>query len=696
MARSGFARLLRPKTLALVGGRHLEAALRTARRAGFDGEIAVVNPHRDEIGGVACVASPADLPFAPDAALVAVSPARSIEAARALSARGTGGAVVISSGFRETGADGAKLEADLVAAAGDMVLIGPNGLGVLNRFDGAAVFGDDVLAERVEGPGAAIVSQSGAFLIGITCVERAFPLGYAISTGNQAQTGTAACIEALLDDPRVRAIGLYIESFDDGAALGRACWRAAAAGVPVVALKGGDGALGAAVARSHTAALVVERAVWAAFAARFGIREVSSLKALVETLKLLSVGGVPRGPAVSIVSFSGGLNGQVARVAGPLGLALPPPLPDRAAALRARLPATIAVANPLDLNLPYTSNTGPSLADEDAIADIITDLAGGVADLVAFILDVPPSGPDRLDEPWLPATRAMARVRDRLGVPAVVAGILPEGLEPALRARLLAGGLVPLGGFTEAIEAIGHAAALAEAGGAHGACPELLPPRPAGPCDTLDEAAAKALFAGAGLAVPRHVVSAADAGALDTALCGFAAGARVAVKVLSTRILHKAEVGGVALDVARDGVAGAVAGLRAALAAHDLPLDSVLLEEMIEAPAHELILGVKRDPAMGLVMVLGRGGSGVEALGAEPCTLLLPLTDAALDDALGTLGLADHAGLRAAVTAFARFAVAEAPRLETAEINPLILTAGGAAVVADAVIQLRTSEGDPR
>lgn len=688
--RSGLARLLRPRNMALVGGRHLAATIRTARRAGFEGEIAVVNPTRDEIEGVACVPSIAALPFVPDAALVALSPARSITAVRELADRGTGGAVVMSSGFRETGETGAALEAELVAAAGEMCLIGPNCLGVLNQLDGAAVFGDDVLAERVNGPAAAIVSQSGAFLIGISCVERAFPLGYAISIGNQAQTTTADCIEALLDDPRVRAIGLYVEGIDDGAALGRACWRAAAAGVPVVALKGGDGDLGGEVAQSHTAALVVERTVWDAFVARFGLREVSSLKALVETLKLLTVGGVPRGNAVSLLSFSGGLNGQAARLAGGLGLTLPPPLPDRADALRARLPNTIAVSNPFDMNLPYTSGTGLSLADEDAIAEIIADLACDVADQIAFVLDVPPPGPDRLDAPWLPALRAMAQVKRRLDIPAVVAGILPEGLQPSLRATLLAEGIAPLGGFTEAMEAMAHAAALSFVTAGEGPCPALLPPRSATPTRPLDEAAAKALFAQAGIAVPCHsVVAPRDAAAAALALNG-----PVALKVLSAKIAHKAAVGGVALSLAPREVPDAVDRMRAALAQHGLPLDKVLIEAMIPDAEREVILGVKRVSSMGLAMILGPGGRDVEARGCAIHTLLLPLTDTALDGALAALGLTGHDALRNTVTAFAGFAVARADRLEAAEINPLILTAGGEAIAADAVIQFRDPAGD--
>lgn len=690
MARRPLDRLLRPRSVVFVGGRHVASSIRTALRSGFDGEMAVVNPTRDEVAGVPCTPSISALPFVPDAALVALSPERSITAIEELAARGVGGAVVISSGFRETGTRGAELEADLAEAAGEMALIGPNCLGVLNQFDGAAVFGDDVLARRIEGPGAAIISQSGAFLIGIACVENAFPLGYAISVGNQARISHADCIEVLLDDPRVRAIGLYLEGLEDGAALGRACWRAAAAGVPIVALKGGDGALGSQVARSHTAAILVDSAVWAAFAARFGIREVSSLKALVETLKLLSVGGVPRGRAASIVSFSGGLNGQVARASGNRGIDLPPPRPDRFAALEARLPDTIAVSNPLDLNLPYTSNTGASLEDEEAIADIITDLAEDVADQVAFILDVPPSGPDRLDEPWLPAIRAMKRVRDRLGIPAIVSGILPEGLEPALRERILADGLVPLGGFAEAIEAMGHAASLAVSDRGTGPCPDLLPRRPDAPVRTLDESEAKALFAAAGLAIPRHV--AVKPHEAESAARSFSG--PVAVKALSSQILHKAAIGGVALSVVPEKADEAIIRMRSALAENGHYLSEVLIEEMIPDPRREIILGARRDAAMGIVMVVGDGGTEVESGRGTVHTFLLPLQDTALEAALADMGLAGHRQMREAARAFAEFARAHAATLETAEINPLILTGAGDAVAADAVIQLCDTEGD--
>ncbi len=692
MAQRRLNRLLRPRSIVFVGGRHVASAIRTTRRASFDGDIAVVNPTREDIAGVRCTPSIADLPFIPDAALVALSPERSIVAVGELAALGVGGSVVISSGFREIGAYGADLEIRLAEAAGDMALIGPNCLGVINQFDGAAVFGDDVLARQVAVPGAAIVSQSGAFMIGIACVERAFPLGYAISIGNQAQIGHAECIEALLDDPRVKAIGLYLEGLDDGAALGRACWRAAKAGVPIVALKGGDGALGSQVAQSHTAAILVESAVWRAFVDRFGIREVSSLKALVETLKILSVGGVSRGRRATIVSFSGGLNGQVARAAATWGIELPPPLPDRAEALTARLPRTIAVSNPLDLNLPYTSNTGASLEDEEAIADIIVDLAEGVADQVAFILDVPPSGPDRLDEPWLPAIRAMTQVRDRLGVPAIVAGILPEGLEPALRERILADGLVPLGGFAEAIEAMGHAAALAIADHGAGPCPELLPPLPDAPVRTLDEQAAKAMFAAAGIAVPRHIAATPE----EAPIAARSFDVPVAIKALSGAILHKAAIGGVSLSLGPNEVVRAVTRMQSALADHGHDLAQILIEEMVPDPRREIILGARHDPAMGIVMVVGAGGAGVEAHRGTVHTLLLPLQEATLEHALADLGLTEHAAMRAAATAFAAFAVAHSETLETAEINPLILTASGAAIAADAVIQLRDIEGDPR
>ena len=166
------SRLIRPDSIAFVGGGQLGGAIRACRRGGYQGRLFAVNPTRDQIEGVACVPSIADLPQRVDAALVGVSPDRSIAAVAELAAAGAGGAVVMTAGFAETGTDGRARQDALIRAAGVMPILGPNCMGVLNQLDGAAVWGDATPIARIEGPAAAIISQSGAMLIGMVGVER--------------------------------------------------------------------------------------------------------------------------------------------------------------------------------------------------------------------------------------------------------------------------------------------------------------------------------------------------------------------------------------------------------------------------------------------------------------------------------------------------------------------------------------------
>ncbi|MEM8838258.1 MAG: CoA-binding protein, partial [Pseudomonadota bacterium] len=352
------ARLLNPKSICFVGGGQMEGPILASRRAGYEGQIYVVNPKRSEIAGIACYPSIADLPEAPDAAMVGLSPARSVEAVAALSKRGAGGAVVIVSGFAETGEAGHDLQKRLIDGAGEMPLLGPNCMGFINQFSGAAIWADDTPIARQDGPAAALISQSGALMIGMLGVEQAFPVGYAASIGNQAKTTIGDLIHGILMDERIRVIGLYLEGINDGAVLGEACQAALSKGVPVIALKGGDGEAAEKVALSHTASMVVERDLWTAFKRRFGVVEVSSPKALVETLKLLTLGEAAKGNRLSLASYSGGFNGLAANRAASLGLALPAPSTGCHDRMEAVLPADVAIGNPFDLNIPFSAREG--------------------------------------------------------------------------------------------------------------------------------------------------------------------------------------------------------------------------------------------------------------------------------------------------------------------------------------------------
>lgn len=661
----GLARLLRPRSIAFVGGTQMAGPIRACRRAGYAGTLHVVNPGLGALEGVDAVPTPADLPHPPDAAVVGLSGGGAETALSALAAIGAGGAVVMASGYAETGAEGAARQAALVEAADEMPLIGPNCMGILNAFDGAAIWGDDTPMERCEGRGCAIVSQSGALLIGIVGVEEALPLGYAVSVGNAAGVGVADLVRAVAEDPRVAAIGLYLEGIADGALLGAACMAARARGVPVVALKGGEGA-GAGAAIGHTAAMVMPRDLWRAFARRYGIAEASSPKALVETLKLLTVGGVPKGPALSILSYSGGANGLAAERAARAGLELPPP--GRPEALRAALPGTVTVANPLDLNVPFRSRNGISMADADAVTDVIVDHAAG-ADAVVFLIDVPRAGPDGLGRVWSASLEAVPRARARLGIPAAICAILPEGLPVKVRRSMQDRGVPALCGLAEGIEALGLAAGLAvpATGG------PLLGGGPVVGARMLDEAQSKARLVRYGLEAPVHAVARVEEAPAAAARLG----GPVAVKLLSAAVPHKARMGGVALGLSGEAeVAEAASRIAATTGAERL-----LIERM--ASGVEVILGVKRDLAVGLALMIGDGGARAEAMGRFE-TVLLPLDDAELDSALARLGH-DHPGLRAAAAAVARYAE-EDRGLVSLDVNPLMLLPDGRALAADALI----------
>ncbi|MCP4334006.1 MAG: acetate--CoA ligase family protein [Gammaproteobacteria bacterium] len=687
-------RLLRPRHIAYIGGGQLEGAITASREAGFDGEIWVVNPVRDEIAGLACYACIEDLPCAPDAALIAMSAERSIESVAALAATDAGGAVCMAAGFAEIGGSGKSLQQKLINVAADLALVGPNCMGVFNLFDAASIWGAGGHFERPGARGAAIISQSGAFLYGITTVERGFPLGYAISTGNQAVVDVADCIESLLVDERVGAIGIYLEGLDDGAALGRACWHALEKGIPVIALKGGDTAAAETVAISHTSAMVVERDLWRAFCQRYAVVGVSTPKAMVEALKFLTIGGVPRGNRLSAITVSGGLNSLLVTAMPELGIELRQPSNANAEVMRAQLPDVAPVANPLDLNLPWASKTGMSLQDGAQIADCLEHLTDGAADMACFFLDVP--RPDALgsDRDWYPAMEAMAKVSEAHGIPCAVAGVLPEGLVPDLRKHLIDLGIAPLLGFSDALEAL---AVATQIGVAQRSKTGLDPPgdlltdtvNGAATRDSfmLDEAESKAALIEYGLKAPLFEV----ADARQVAAKALDIGYPVALKLISSEISHKAKMGGVALALGSEAaLQRAVEQIcQAGLRHNGEAVERFLVEAMIEAPCAEYIIGIKRQAALGLALLIGRGGVDTEKHGHHT-TLLLPLVESDLPAAMQSIGLcADapgYAGMLTAIRAVAAYAFARAASLQSLDVNPVIVDAAGSATAVDALI----------
>jgi len=673
----GLERLLRPRSIAVVGGGTWCAnVVRECRRIGFTGPVWPVHPERSEIGGEPAFAGIDLLPEAPDATFIGVNRDATIAAVRALSARGAGGAVCFASGFREAQteiADGAEKQTALLEAAGAMTILGPNCYGMLNYLDGAALWPDQHGGVRTD-RGVAIVTQSSNIAINLTMQRRGLPVAYVVTAGNQAQTGMSQIAAALLDDPRVTALGLHIEGIDDLRAFEAMAARARDLGKPVVAVKVGRSGQAQVAAVSHTASLSGSEAGADALFARLGIGRASSLSALLETLKLLHLCGPLGSNRIASMSCSGGEAGLMADAAHGSGLVFPDLTPAQTQGLRAALGPKVALANPLDY---HTYIWG----DEQALTRTFSAMMQGDLAIGCVVLDFPRA--DRCDPAaWEPVVRAVAETKAATGRPMAILGSLGEAIPEEVAVRLVRAGIVPFAGITEAVEAMETAARIGLDRPAQD--PLLLPP--AGGADrTLAEAEAKAALTAHGLRVPRSARAASP-----EAAAAAAQGIGFPVALKGEGIAHKTEAGAVALNL------GSAAEVEAA--ARAMPAASFLVEEMIAESVAELLIGVVADPAHGYVLTLGAGGVLTEVLN-DTVSLLLPARREDIRTALEALRMApllagyrgrpaaDIEAVTDAVLAVQAYVAAERP-LEV-EINPLLCGPRGA-VAADALI--RTGE----
>jgi acyl-CoA synthetase (NDP forming) len=687
MVAGSLQRLLRPKSIAVIGGTQAEIAAVNCDNLGFTGEIWPVNGNRESIAGRRCFARIEDLPAAPDAAIVVIPAEPTVEAVALLAGMGAGGAVCFASGFREVRGDGTERQDRLVAAAGDMPVLGPNCHGFVNCLDGAALWPDQHGAVRAE-RGVALITQSGNIGLNLTMQQRSLELAYLVTLGNQAAIGIPECVETLAGDERVTAIGLHVEGLGDIGAFERAAATARAAGTPIVALKTGRSDTGAEIAMSHTASLAGPDGLYDALFERLGIARVHTIPELLETLKLLSVVGPLPGNRICSMSCSGGEASLMADLAEGRKVEFPPMTPQHRERVAATLNELVSVSNPLDY---HTFIWG----QEDEIAATFTAMMSGGYDLSMVVLDFPRQ--DRCDiSTWWPTVNGLARAAEATGGRAAVLASMQESMPETVGAQLIERGIVPMTGMAECFTAIECANLIGRAG-VDGPSPDLLSPRPPAHADSrvYDEWDSKRMLAASGLALPEGalVTSATEAVAAAEAL-----GYPVAVKAVSAEIAHKTEAGAVSLNL-HDGDAVEMAATRMLEVAK-----RVLVEKMVTDGVAELIVGVDRDAQFGPYLVIGFGGILVELI-ADSRTLLLPTNRSQVLGALQALKtapmLSGYRGLPPAdldaaveaILAVADFAGAHAGEILELDVNPLIVRpAGLGAVAADALIRLAEPE----
>ncbi|GLS85456.1 acyl-CoA synthetase [Cypionkella aquatica] len=655
-------RLLRPKSIAVLGAGWALNVIEQCRKMGFAGDIWPVHPTKAEIGGLRAYASLADLPSAPDATFIGVNRFATIEVVGELAAMGAGGAICFASGWTEAGAP--DLQAKLVAAAGDMPILGPNCYGVINYLDGALLWPDQHGGIPVT-KGVALVSQSSNIVINLGMQKRALPVAYVACLGNAAVVGLADLAGALLDDPRVTALGMYIEGIDDAVAFAALAERARAMGKGVVCIKSGKTELSRTAAASHTASLAGGGAASSAFLRQIGVAEVNTPSELIETLKIFHTHGPQIGTRICSLSCSGGEAGLVADLAAPYGIDFPP-VPqathDRLFNVLGEIPT---ISNPLDYHT-FIWGDGPKTTE------VFTAMLEAY-DAGLYIID-PPRG-DRCDPAgYQPALDAIVSAQKVSGKIALPVASMPENFDEAAAIALMDQGVVTLMGLETALAAV-KAAQLAP--GVAGWRPaRALPPRDSA---MLSEAEGKALLATAGVAVPRAV-----SGIFAEVVAG-AAGLTAPFALKGLGFAHKTEAGAVRL------------GLTSLAGQAEMPgATGYLVEEMVTGTVGEILLGLRRDPIYGVSLTLGMGGVTAEVL-ADTVTLILPATQAQILQAMRGLRLwplldgyrgrprADMAAVADIAVTLGNLMLAD-QSLEEIEINPILVRQSGA-VAVDALIR---------
>ena len=593
--------------------------------AGFSGTLSAVHPSAAEIEGRPAYDSVTAVPGEVDLAVIAV-PAEGVpRAVDDCIAKGVRGICVISAGFAETGPDGAAREAELLAKIRDAGcrLIGPNCMGLLNTDDRIRL-NATFSPVYPPGGGVAMSTQSGALGLAILDYARRLNIGISsfVSVGNKADVSSNDLIQYWADDPRTAVILLYLESFGNPKKFTELARRVSRT-KPIVAVKSGRSKAGAKAASSHTGALAASDTVVDALFHQAGVIRTPTLEQLFDVAALVSHQPLPAGPRVAIVTNAGGPGILAADACEANGLELASLGEATARELRAFLPASATVHNPVDMLASasaehYGRAMNAVLRDEavdSVIAIFIPPLVTKAEPVAAAIRDASASSPQK------PILAVMMRAE---GAPECLSGI-PSYAFPESAAIALA-------------RATAYAAWRRKPEDTAPAFPDVRPEAVRRPIDT-------ALGRGGGWLTSAEVAMLLDAVGIEQAPIRLAGtpddvvrvaaevGFPVALKALGPTLLHKTERGAVVLDLRdADAVRSAAAGLARRLGDE---LTGYAVQRMV-AGGVEMLVGAVTDPLFGPVVVCGSGGVLAELL-ADSATRLHPVTAAEADEMIGEL-----------------------------------------------------------
>ncbi len=620
MNKGNLRRLISPKSIAVVGNRGANFAIKESIKLGFKKQIWAIHPSLDSLEGIKCFRDIKDLPEAPDATFIAVNAETAIDIVSDLKSMGGGGAVLYASGFGEVGEEGFQRNQRLLKAADGMPLIGPNCYGFINSLDGIALWPDVHGCEPVA-KGVAIITQSGNIGLNMTMQSSGLQIAYMFTLGNQTNTNIADIIHAMLDDSRVNAIGLHIEGISDVESFDVAARRAQKMKVPIIAIKSGKTKASAKIALSHTSSLTGSDELYSVFFERLGVARVDTVPEFLETLKLISVLGVIKHNGVASMSCSGGEAGMMADLIDGMEITFPSLTKSHKARVKQTLNEYVEVDNPLDY---HTFIWGDRKRTSECFKAMISDRFAATM----LLLDWPKTQESEQKD-WDSTLLALSDAISGTSEKAIVLASMDDCMPKRIIEECLNLGIAPMIGLDICLKALNHSYKIGQAF-ASKPMPEikiLNTHRENKINKQLTEFEGKQLLMEYGIPIPKGFLVKNLTEALKAAED---ITYPVTLKVSVTKLSHKTELGGVRLNIQNS--------IMLEEACNDLfKISSVLLiEKMIEGSVCELIIGIDHDPTFGKHIIIGAGGIFVELL-KDSSVLILPVSREDIQQALSKL-----------------------------------------------------------
>ena len=685
------ASTLQAKSLAIVGAseraRWPSEIFKNLREFGYPGRIVLVNPRQSQVFGQPCFASLRDVGAPIEHALVIVPAPAVPDVLLDAEAAGLESATVYASMIGD-GEDPESLKRGAwlkeFTARSRLRVAGPNCMGAYSYRERLLGYPNAELCRLAPGSVACIFQSGGLIQFWMkAAAERGLRFSYGITSGNEPDLGLADYLNFVIDDPETRQVVLFIEGIRKPAAFMHAAGRALAMGKPILAIKSGATAQSQAASQSHTGAIAGDYAAYLAMCERYGIVNCRSLDDLVETALAFDGGRLPKGPRISFVTTSGATVDLLYDYAETEAAAMPDFNDTTKAALLPLMQAGITPRNPLDVGIPSTL--------EIAADTCAATAADPNIDMVAWAAPMP-----RKTDAWGDVTPLRALL-GRTEKPVVAFGRVISQVDELQVSSQQAAGFPFLQGILPTIRALNalwfHAAR-------RGRAPEVPPP----PAQSgLSPATLDATLAQYGIVMPKSqtVANAAEAVAAAERI-----GFPVALKICADEILHKTEVGGVALDLrtSEEVQTAAKSLLAKTQEAHpQARLRGFLVQEMVTGV--EAIVGARHDPFYGPLLLIGTGGILVE-LARDVGLRLLPVTE---DDVAGMLAelklskllagfrgqpAGDAGALAQAALALGRLFLDHRAAIKDIEINPLIVRrSGSGAVAVDVRVVWHTEQG---